>query len=695
MKPILQDEMSECGLACVAMIVNHKGGNTSLFELRRKYKISKDGVSLYQLINILSDFDLISTPLSGDYTQIKDLETPSILFWNKCHYVILEYANEKIVKIIDPALGKKTYQIDEVKYYFSGVALEVDPESTVKVSHKENVEKLNEKTSFSLKEMMNKNSWLSTKILLSFALIIAINLFSLATPLLFSMITDEVIIKNDEELLYLIVYIFGFSFIILGFLRFIRAKLNITIRKVIEQDVSINVMNYISKLPLSYFENRSSASILRKTQSLDLLHIRFTSGWVDIIADGIFVIIFILLMSLINSSLALCSIILCSIFLIYRLYTVSRLEQLQKDCIDKEIERNNSLISFVDEMETSKLNRNTCVKVANWGALQSSSVEKRASVDYIQDLNSVIFGVVSNGQSIIIGALGAIAVLSGNNTIGEIFSFVLYKDLFLDSSLRIIDKYMNLRVVKVEIDKLDDFFSEQPEILSKGVELSNNTRIDSIELKDVNYSYGSFEKNILQNVNFKINHGEHCVLLGRSGSGKSTFLKILSSLYTPITGKMLVNNKELTSIGIDNYRDRISYVGANGDIISGTIYDNITMLSDNNNYDDVLRCLENICMLDEVMGFPAGINTRIGYGGIKLSSGQEQRILLARALYKNPDLLILDEPTSHLDDESKGKVLTYLNNLSCAIVITTHDESVLSYISDSILLNSHGFKEYD
>ncbi len=693
MKPILQDEMSECGLACAAMIVNSKGGDTSLYEMRRKYKISKDGVSLYQLINILNDFDLISTPLSGDYTQIKNLETPSILFWNNSHYVILEFANEKIVKIIDPALGRKTYQIEEVKYYFSGVALEIDPNSTV-IKKKSNKSESYNKVSFSLKEMMLNNPWLSRKISISFLLIIGVNLFSLATPLLFSMITDEVVTKNDEELLYLIIYCFGLAFIILGFLRYIRARLNITIRKVIEQDVSINVMNYISKLSLRYFENRSSASILRKTQSLDLLYVRFTSGWVDILADGIFVIIFILLMSFINSSLALYSIILCTLFITYRLYTVSKLELLQKDCIDKEIERNNALISFVDEMETSKLNGNACVKVANWGALQSSSVEKRASVDYIQELNTVIFGVVSNSQSIIIGALGAIAVLSGSNTIGEIFSFVLYKDLFLDSSLRIIDKYMNLKVVKVEIDKLDDFFSEEIEVISKHSQLSSYSPIDCVELKSVSYSYGSFERNVLENINLKINHGEHFILLGRSGSGKSTFLKILSSLYSPIHGKMLVNNKELTSFGIDSYRDRIAYVGANNDVISGTIYDNVSMLSDNDNYDGVFDCLKKVCMLDEVMNLPAGINTRIGYGGIKLSSGQEQRILLARALYKNPDLLILDEPTSHLDEESKVKILSYLNGLSCAIVITTHDEKVLNYMDDCTLLNSQDFKEH-
>lgn len=692
MKPILQDEMSECGLACVVMIVNEKGGNTSLYELRRKYKISKDGVSLYQLINILNDFDITSTPLSGDYTQIKDLQTPAILFWNKSHYVVLESADEKIIKIIDPALGKKTYQNEEVKYYFSGVALEVDPNITIKTPQENSKNELNSKKIFSFFNMIANNPWLSNKLFISFFLILSINLFSLATPLLFSMITDEVITKNDEELLYLIMYSFGLAFLILGCLRYIRARLNVTIRKVIEQDVSINMMSYISKLPLSYFENRSSASILRKMQSLDLFYVRFTSGWVDISADALFVLVFVLLMSLINSSLALYSIILCSVFLIYRLYTVSKLESLQKDCIDKEIERNNSLISFVDEIETSKLNRNTCVKVSNWGALQSSSVEKRASVDYIQELNTVIFGVVSSSQSIIIGSLGAIAVLSGSNTIGEIFSFVLYKDLFLDSSLRIIDKYMNLKVVKVEIDKLDDFFSEEYEIISVNRDLHKLESIDCIELVDVDYSYGSFERNVLQNTNLKINYGEHFVLLGKSGSGKSTLLKILSSLYHPVTGKMLVNDKELTSFGIDRYRERISYVGANGGIISGTIYDNVSMLSDNDNYESVFDCLNKVCMLEEVLELPAGIDTRIGYGGLTLSSGQEQRILLARALYKCPDFLILDEPTSHLDDESKMDILTYLDNLSCAIIITTHDENVLNYMNNCTLLNSQGFK---
>ncbi|MFB2831533.1 peptidase domain-containing ABC transporter [Aeromonas jandaei] len=691
-KPILQDEVSECGLACIAMIVNAKGGNTSLFELRRKYEVSKDGLSLYQLIKILGEFNINSSALSGTYQQLKDLNTPSILFWNKSHFVILESVNNDYVTVVDPAMGRKTYTLDEVQYYFSSVALEIGEGEAIK-SDDFGIQDDRWKNykPFDLISLLKNSNWLHKNLLLLFFLVLGVNLFSLAVPKLFSLTVDEVITKNDKELLYLILYIFGLAFIMLTAFKFIRTKLNVSLTNVITNDISSSFVSYMVKLPLSFFEKRTSASILRKLQALDLLYAKFTAGWADIIADAMFSFVFITLMAFINGKLAFLSFAFCCIFIGVRLISVINLEKYQKDCIDREINRNSVLISIVDEMKINKLYGNNTNKAVEWSAMQSKSVEVRAKINFIQEMNTVFFSGISNTQALAISGFGAIAILKGDNSIGEIFAFVLYKDLFLDSVLRIIDHYMHLRIVNVELNRLDDILAVKPEFeSSKSVVLNDNDEINTIELKNVSFSYGTFEDDILKHVDFKISSGEHISLVGKSGCGKSTLMGIISSLYEVNNGEILVNGKKLKEYGIENYRRRVSFVTANSDILVGSICDNVAMSGVNYSVERVIHSIKQVGLYDEVMNLPAGLHTRVGHGGAMLSSGQIQRLMLARALYRKPDLLILDEPTSHLDGELKYQIMELLAVQQCIVISVTHDLDLCRYSDKVYQLNNGG-----
>ncbi|CAK3511311.1 peptidase domain-containing ABC transporter [Vibrio crassostreae] len=684
-KPILQDEVSECGLACIAMVVNEKGGGTSLFELRRKYQVSKDGLSMYQLIRILGEFGINSLALSGNYQQLKDLNTPAILFWNKSHFVVLEKVVNNSVTIVDPAMGRKTYSLDEVKYYFSGMALEIDDKKLIRSNcHQQSGKYVKYNNPFSLSSLIKNSAWLYTNLILLFLLVLSVNLFSLAAPKLFSLTIDEVVTKNDKELLYLIIYIFGLAFILLTAFKFVRAKLNVSVRKIVENDVSSSFVSYMVRLPLDFFEKRTSASILRKLQALDVLHVKFTAGWADILGDAIFSLVFLVLMAFINEKLAFLSIFLCSIFVVFRLISVIRLEKYQKDSIDREIERNSTLLSIVDEMKVNKLYGNNKNKASEWSAKQSKSVESRAKLDYIQEMNSVIFSGISNSQSLVISCLGAIAILNGDNSIGDIFAFVLYKDLFLDSVLRIIDRYMNLRIVNVELNRLDDILAVEPEReYTNAMAMSKSKSIKSIDLKDISFSYGTFENDILKNINFSIKSGEHISLIGKSGCGKSTLMSIISSLYEVKQGDLFINGRKIKEYGVELFRSRISFVTANSDILVGSICDNITMSDVNYNIEKVIQCIKEVGLYDEVLSLPAGLHTRVGHGGTMLSSGQIQRLMLARALYREPDLLILDEPTSHLDEGLKSQIMELLSKQSCSIISVTHDKDMCSY-SDKV-----------
>lgn len=681
-KPVLQDEVSECGLACIAMLINNKGVSISLSELRRIYKVSKDGLSLYQVINIFNDFNISSTPLSGSYNQIKDLNTPSILFWNKSHFVVLESVNDDKVTIVDPAMGRKTYSLEEVKVYFSGIALEIEDSPSINYKHPDLLGESKKKLSpFCLKALLFNNVWFFKNTLLLIVLIVGVNLFSLAVPKLFSLTVDEVVTKNDEELVYLISYIFGLIFLLLSLFRFMRASLDLAIKEIIGNDIPNGIIKHISKLPLLFFESRTSASLLRKFQSLDILHVKFTSGFFDIVGDSIFALIFLSLMFFINTKMAFISFSLCLAFVVFRLFTVFSLERAQKDNIEREVERNAIFLSFIDEMKLNKLYGYNANVVAKWGAAQSKYIKTKAKVDYILDMNNVVFGGVSNAQSLAISVFGSLAVLNGDNTLGDVFSFFLFKDLFLDSALKVIDKYMNLRIVDVEIKRLDDMFDFSPEVNNNRFSLVDDKKIKSIELRNVYFKYGSFEEDVLKNINISISKGEHVSIIGKSGGGKSTLMNLMTSLYEVERGELLINGNSIQDFGLDNYRRKISFVTADNKVITGSICDNIAM-SDLMDLEKVKYFSKIVGLYDEIINLPCGFDTRVGYGGTALSSGQVQRLLLARALYREPDLLILDEPVSHLDEDLKLSIYELLSNQECAIISVTHDYEQCKYFNE-------------
>ncbi len=686
---ILQDEMSECGMACIAMISSFHGKALTLRHLRQRYRAARDGMSLLQVIKVCEEQDLVSRPLRLSLTSIRQLRTPSILFWNNRHFVVLEAVTTRGVHIVDPAVGRRFYTWAQALTMFSGVALEVQPGLPFTLKAKSTT-----KNNLSFSSILTSSPWLLRYLVPMGALSIIGYIGAIAAPKLFSLTIDEVVAKNDQDFLNLILYIFGTLFIFKVLAAWLRAILDLRLRVALNLDLATGVVAWLLRLPVHYFERRASADLLRRTQATEKAYLQFTSGSMDIAIDLLAALLFLSLMMLINPLLAALSIGLCLVFFLFRSLTLPAMEKHHKASIDAETARNVTLLSALDNIESMKLYHYEAARLARWNNHQADMESTKAQVQYLQVMNKVVHDGVSHTHSLVVSALGALAVIHGQNSIGDLFAFVLYKDLFMGCVFKAVDSYMNLRLVRVELLRVEHIIDEPREPLESCVYSANalgeSESLYSVRIEDAHFRYSSFDRPTFKNLHLDLpGTGRKIAIFGPSGCGKSTFLKVLAGFYPLDQGQLLVNGVCLQRFGLRRYQHRVAYVTAFGEILDGSVMENIIMDIEPLDGEHLQACVEQAGLLESIRALGSGFNTLLGPSGVQLSSGQKQRLLIARALYRRPHLLLLDEPTSHLDGKARDVIIETISQLSMLCVVVTHDAAV-AIACDSVLQMADG-----
>lgn len=672
---ILQDEMSECGMAAIAMIASYHGHALGLRQMRQRCSVARDGMSLFQIIKVSETLGFACRPLKVMLDGLRQVRTPSILFWNKMHFVVLEAVERRGLRIIDPALGRRFYTWEEALPLFSGVALELVPGLHFTLQRKSPA-----RQALSFTQVLSRNPWLLRYLVPMGLLAIVMYLGAIAAPKLFSLTIDEVVAKNDEDFLYLILYVFGAIFLFKTLAAWLRTWLDAQLRIALTQDLGIGVMAWLLRLPVGWFERRAPGDILRRTQATDRAYTQFTAGWMDMTIDAVFGLAFLCLMALINLPLAGLSLMLCLLFFGFRLLTLPMMERTHKVAIEAETARNVSLLGTVNAIESMKLYHYEAAKLARWSNQHVDTEVARAKVQRLQSMNVVVHEGLSHGHSLLVSALGAFAVLQGNNSIGDLFAFVLYKDMFMGCMLNLLDRYASLRLVQVELRRVEDILDEPPEWVETETYLARadepHAALLSLEVHGGVFRYSSFERPVFMDVDLHLAAGSKVAIFGPSGCGKSTLLKVLAGFYRLEAGQFEVNGVELQRFGLQRYRQNLAHVTAHDEIIAGSVIDNITLDAERGDGTWLQGCVEQAGLLPAVQGLANGFNTLLGPNGVQLSTGQKQRLLIARALYRRPQVLLLDEPTSHLDADARDVIIATLGQLSMLCVVVTHDRHV-------------------
>jgi ATP-binding cassette subfamily B protein RaxB len=673
---ILQTEAAECGLACLAMIASYHGHRIDLNTLRRRYPVSLNGVTLRGLIQVANQMHLAGRPLRFELHDIGMLTLPAIVHWDLNHFVVLKSVNSKGIVIHDPALGVKTYPMAVASQHLTGVALELSPT--------EGFAPKNERARLPFTAFWGHLTGMGTPLTQIFALSVILELIVVAAPFYMQLTVDEVVARGDAGLMVTLALGFGLLTAINVATFALRSHIALIVQNAVHFHMGARLFHHLVFLPLSFFEKRHIGDVLSRFQSIEPIRNVLAEGLILAAIDGIMAIATLTMIFLYSPRLALVVLTALMLYLILRLATYRKFRDLNEAYIRAQALESTNFIETARAIQSIKLFNRETDRESMWFNLHADTVNAsirkgRAGIQF-GTMNRAIFGF----ENIITIYLAATLALNNQMTVGMIFAFMAYKMSFTEKAATLVEKILDFRLLDLHLERIADIALHPLEAGHDRPLVQGAPIRGEIELRNVSFRYAETERFVLENINLKIRAESFVTVMGPSGGGKTTLMKIMLGLLEPTSGEVLVDGIPMQTIGVRAYREQVAAVMQDDQLLSGAISDNISFFDPGFDHDRMVACAEMAGVHEEIMAMPMGYNSLVGDMGSSLSGGQKQRVLLARALYKNPRILFLDEGTAHLDVANEKAINQRLRNLSITRVSVAHRPEMMSG-ADTIL----------
>lgn len=677
---IIQTEVAECGLASMAMVANYYGHKLDLNALRRKYSISAKGATLQGLIKLADNLQFSSRPLRLELEELSQLKTPCILHWNLNHFVVLISVKGNKVTIHDPAVGKRIVKLSEVSKHFTGVALELTPTPDFKP------EKILKRAKLS--DFWSRITGLKSVLTQILVLSLLLQVFAIATPFYMQLVIDDVIISRDLDLLLILALGFGFMKLVNLAVTALRGVVILYMGTQLNIQMAANLLRHLLKLPMDYFEKRHIGDIISRFGSLEDVKQLLTTGLIETVVDGIMAIGLLVMMFIYSTTLALIVLAAVALYIIVRLALYRPYRQLKEEAIVADAKQNSNFMETVRGIQSVKLFGNESQRQTIWHNYYADAMNTGIRIGKLDIGYNFINGFLFGLENIIVIYLAASLVMDSLMTIGMLYAFMSYKSQFTEKASALVNKFIQFKMLSLHMERLGDIIlTEQEEDIDSKRQLAQIK--GEFDLENISFRYSDNEPYLFKNLNFKIEEGSSIAVVGASGCGKTTLMKVMLGLLKPETGTILIDGYDIRKVGLRTYRNLIGTVMQNDQLLSGSIADNICFFDTDFDQEWIEQCAQMAAIHQDIMVMPMGYHTLIGDMGSSLSGGQKQRLLLARALYKKPKILFLDEATSHLDVGLESVVNTTVKKLNITRIIIAHRPDTIA-MADRVVALQNG-----
>lgn len=686
---VMQSEAAECGLACLAMIAGYHGYRTDLLSLRQRFAISLKGATLKSLIDIAAALQLSARPLRLELEDLDKLQAPCILHWDLNHFVVLKQVlrNGSGILIHDPARGEVRVPTTEVSTRFTGVALELTPTPRF--------EKKEEKQRIRLREMLGSVSGLKRSLIQILLLALALEVFALVSPFLMQWVVDGAILSADRDLLTLLVLGFGLLMTIQTGIGLARSWVVMYMSTHLNLQWIANVFTHLLRLPLSYFEKRHLGDVVSRFGAVGAIQRTLTTSFVEAILDGLMAVATLGMMLIYSLTLSLVVFVSVALYALLRWAAYRPLRRASEEQIVLAAREQSLFLESIRGVQSIKLFNHEEERRARWLNAVADATNRGIATQKMTLGFGTAHTFVAGAENLLIVWLGAHLAMDNVFSVGMLFAFVSYKTSFTGRVYSLIDKWVELKMLSLQAERLADIVLSEPEAVANTPATDDDDRSKTgenfalggraerevtdatLETRNLSFRYSDAEPWILRNLNLKILPGESVAVIGPSGCGKTTLVKLLLGLLKPTEGEVLVGGIPLERMGVRNYRAMLGAVMQEDQLLAGSIADNIGFFDLRMDREWLESCARLAAIHEEIEVMPMGYQTLIGDMGTALSGGQKQRLLLARALYKRPKLLFLDEATSHLDIFNEHRIVKALAELKLTRIVVAHRKETI------------------
>jgi ATP-binding cassette subfamily B protein RaxB len=676
---LLQSEAAECGLACLAMTAAFHGLSIDLPSLRRRFSVSTQGMTLAQLMQCATRLELLGRPLRVELEALDQLKLPAILHWDFNHFVVLTNVSGRGLVLHDPARGKVEMTHAEASRHFTGVALELTPAQQFTPGI--------QKQKVSLRQLLGHLQGLGSTIGQILLLALVLELFALLLPWFAQLVLDDAVVAGDRDLLAVL----GLGFIVLVLFKSGAEALRSWIVMVLSTTANLqllsNLFRQMLRLPYRFFEKRHLGDVVSRFESMNQIQRTLTGSFLEAFIDGLMAISTLIMILIYSRTLAFVVIVAALLYLLLRLGLFLPLRLAAEDKIQRAARQQSHLLETVRGIQTLKLFNREQQRQMQHQNLAVDHFNADVRMQKLHILYRLGNTLVFSGEHILVIWLGALLILDQQFSVGMMFAFLAYKDLFTSRIIALIEKGIEFKMLGLHLERVGEIALHEPEAATMDMPDNNDSSISaSLQIRDLTYAWGDHQTPVLQSLNLDIAEGESVAIVGASGCGKTTLAKLLLGLLQPDSGSIQIGGCDLRRFGIARYRQLVGSVLQEDNLFAGSIADNICFFDADTSMERIQACAQLACVHADIAAMPMGYNTLIGDMGGALSGGQKQRILLARALYKQPRILILDEATSHLDVQREKQVNDAIRNLNLTRIIIAHRPETIASADRVILL---------
>ena len=686
----IQQDKTDCGPFCLAFLVNHYGRSVSINYLRDVCGSSSTGVSLLRLGKAAEKLGFETRALKADAELLHSrIDAPFIAFIDGGHFVVVKKHKYNNLYLYDPAIGDTHLTIAQFEQRWRGnnefgIILECIPRK-----HFNEIEfPKEEQTSLlpTLIDYVKPHRRMLFKVILCLALG---SLIQLILPVLTKNVVDIGI--EGQDLHALIIILAGQTMLVIASVisGFIESRIILYIGSRINAHLVYDLFNKLVRLPISFFGTRQSGDILQRVADQGRIENFITNTLLESLSVVFNFIIFCYLLIQYSWSIFL---LVFAGQIIYVIWTISFLNQrrrLDYEAFSKITASQDSVIEIVRGMQEIKLNSCYRNKITKWLATQKELYYtriKNIKMTQLQESGTTFIGELLNVTVLFVSA---ISVMHGNLSFGTMLAIQAIVGQLSGSIQRALGVVNDIQDTTIATERLEHVSNHTTENSNESQIISVGEKGCQIDIRNLSFAYPGTENFALKNINLSFPENGVIAIVGASGSGKTTLLKLLLGFYKPTTGSIHIKGLPLTDINLDAWRKDCGIVMQDGYIFSGTISENISP-SDETINEKRLWETAKIAKIDEyIQSLPQGINTKIGMNGKELSGGQKQRILIARAIYKNPKILLFDEATNSLDAENELEIWQRMAEIfrEKTSIIIAHRLSTIKFADCIIVLD--------
>lgn len=680
MKNIAQSEAAECGLACLAMVADSHGKSIGLPEIRRRFTLSLKGAKLGHLVHIAQQLGFRTRPLRLEMGDIGKLTLPCILHWDMNHFVVLAKVGKASVSVFDPAVGERRLGLDDVSKHFTGVALELTP--TADFTPQKAAPPV------SAIRLTGSVRGLSRALLQIFALSIALQIFVVIAPFFMQWVVDQVLVSADRDLLVVLGLGFGLALLLQLLIGLLRGWSVLYLSSHLGLQWMGNVFAHLLRLPLDFFEKRHLGDITSRMSSVQAIQRTLTTSFVEALIDGLMAAVTLVLMLVYSWRLALVTLVAVLLYLGIRSIAYRPVRDGTEQQLIAAARQQTHLLESLRGMQSLKIAGQEAERRIFYDNLMNQTVNQDVRLGRLglgfSSASQLVFGL----ERIAVIWIGALLVLDNVFSVGMLIAYLAYKDQFAQRMGALIDKCIEFRMLRLHGERLADIVLTPPEDAGGSPEglLPASSRI---EVENLSFRYAEGEPWVLKDCSFGVAPGESVAIIGGSGCGKTTLVKLLLGLLAPTKGTIRVGGHEMQKLGPRNVRAIVGAVMQDDQLFTGSVAENIAFFDTEHDQERIESAAMLAAVHDEIVSMPMGYHSLIGDMGNSLSGGQKQRVILARALYRNPKLLVLDEATSHLDVTKERLVNEAVKQLQLTKVIVAHRPETIAS-ADRVLVIEGG-----